>query len=97
MADQHSPLNLATVNRLAEIATAAQAGAVMAWVDDDDRVHEGIVRTIGPYDGYTQTEAADVRDQHVHITRTKGTGELWLPMGAVLDMRARGAAAFRSR
>lgn len=83
----HGPLTVATLTRLATLASAVQRCARVRWLAyDDGPVLEGVARCFAHNGGGFLNEHEDVRDGFVHIS---GPGECWLPVSDVLGMMVR--------
>lgn len=83
----HPPLTAQDVTHLNAVLNAASAQATVRWASetDEDEIRTGVARRVGPFDGQSQHDAPDVRDQYLHISASV---ELWLLVGDVVAMVA---------
>lgn len=84
--DTFAPITAVEVRHLHAILDAAEHTSKMKWLSDPDAdvIRTGIARRVGPFDGATQHDAPDLRDQYLHVSGTPG--ETWLPVRQVLHM-----------
>jgi hypothetical protein len=80
------PLTIRDTVALAEIIRWAQTTAAIRWVDPNTgSVETGTARSIGDERGNFTPPDADIRDEHLRITTSRGW-EWFVPMRDAMDM-----------
>lgn len=91
----HKPLTVSDLVALSTVAEAAQHGARVRWLSDNDDVLEGTARSIGDERGMFLANDDDVRDAFLRITSTSGW-DYFVPMARLAELVKEGGFAIDS-